>query len=110
MYLNIVSLPSFSPACAHHVLTELVRAVVMSMVPNCSPPEFDSGTPSISIGERPLRVELGVNSPLSRAAVAVTTFIVEPGGYPAWVARLKSGAPPSRLSWAKCFGISLGLY
>ena len=45
MYLNIVSLPSFSPTCAQQVLTELVRAVVMSMSPNCSPPELESGTP-----------------------------------------------------------------
>ena len=80
MYLNIVSLPIFSPAWAHQVLTEFVRAVVMSMVPNCSPPEFASGTPSIAIGERPLKVELGVRSPLSSPAVAVTTFIVDPGG------------------------------
>ena len=29
MYLNIVSLPIFSPAWAHQVLTELVNAVVM---------------------------------------------------------------------------------
>ena len=80
MYWNIVSLPSFSPACAHQVLTELVSAVVMSMSPNCSPPELERGTPSISCGERPLSTESAVNSPLSSAAVAVTTFIVEPGG------------------------------
>src|SRR6266480_4103664 len=104
MYLNIVSLPSFSPICAHHVLTELVRAVVMSMSPNCSPPEFESGTPSMVFGELPLRTELGVNWPLSSAAVAVTTFIVDPGGYPAWVARLNSGELDSRFNCAKCLG------
>ena len=51
----------------------------MSMSPNCSPPAFDSGTPPISWGERPLSIVSGVNSPESSAAAAVTTFIVEPG-------------------------------
>ena len=106
MYLNIVSLPSFSPAWAHQVLTELVRAVVIGMSPNCSPPEFESGTPSIAIGDRPLSTESGVNLPLSRAAVAVTTFIVEPGGYPACVARLKRGALVSELSLLNVFEFS----
>ena len=93
MYLNIVSLPSFSPTWAHQVLTEFVRAVVMSMSPNCSPAGVRERHPvDRLIGERPLSTEPGVNWPLSSAAVAVTTFIVEPGGYPAWVARLKSGA------------------
>src|SRR3954451_24885042 len=112
MYLNIVSLPTFSPAWAHQVLTELVRAVVIGMSPNCSPPEFESGTPSIGIGERPLSTELVVKSPLSRAAVAVTTFIVEPGGQPAWVARLKSGALSSVLKrWkVRLFSTWLGSY
>src|SRR3954452_19022127 len=106
MYLNIVSLPIFSPAWAHQVLTELVRAVVIGMSPNCSPPEFESGTPSIAIGERPLRTESGVSLPLSSAAVAGTPFIVEPGGYPAWVARLKSGESVWELSRLKVFAFS----
>src|SRR5512133_333865 len=112
MYLNMMSLPSFSPTWAHQVLTEFVRAVVMSMSPNCAPPAFESGTPSIVCGERPLSTEPGVNWPLSRAAVAVTTFIVEPGGYPAWVARLKSGAELSVLRRWKVreFRTELGSY
>ncbi len=52
----------------------------MSMSPNCSPPAFESGTPPIVCGDAPLSTEIGVNSPESSAAVAVTTFIVEPGG------------------------------
>ena len=81
MYLNIVSLPSFSPTCAHQVLTELVRAVVMSMSPNCSPPELESGTPSMLVRRAAAEDRVrSLNSPLSSAAVAVTTFIVEPGG------------------------------
>ena len=52
----------------------------MSMSPKLSPPAFASGTPEISFGESALSTESGSNSPLSSAAVAVTTFIVEPGG------------------------------
>ena len=52
----------------------------MSMSPNGSPPAFDSGTPPIACGDAPLSTQSGVNSPESRAAAAVTTFIVDPGG------------------------------
>ncbi len=37
--------------------------------------------------------ESGLYMPVSSAAAAVTTFIVEPGGYCAWVARLSSEPP-----------------
>ncbi len=52
----------------------------MSMSPNCSPPAFESGSPSIVCGEAPLRTLDGVNWPESSAAAAVTTFMVDPGG------------------------------
>ena len=80
MYLYIRDLPSFTPTCAQTVFTECVSAVVSEMSPNCSPPKLDSGTPSITLGDFPLRNELGVNLPLSSAAVAVTTLKVDPGG------------------------------
>ena len=51
----------------------------MSISPNVSPPAFSSGTPSISIPVSPLSMLSGSNSPESRAAAAVITFIVEPG-------------------------------
>src|SRR2546426_78862 len=104
MYLNIVSLPSFSPTWAKYTFTEWVRAVVMSISPNCSPPAFESGTPPITCGECPLSTELGVNSPESSAAAAVTTFIVEPGSYVLWVGRLTSGALWSLLSCLRVLG------
>ena len=61
------------------MLTEFVSAVSMSMSPKLWPPAFSSGTPEISFGESAFRTVSGSNSPLSSAAVAVTTFIVEPG-------------------------------
>ena len=79
MYLYIVAVPTFSPTWANTVLTELVSASVSEIEPNCSPPAFESGTPSMLIGELPLITELGVNFPVSSAAVAVTTLKVEPG-------------------------------
>ena len=45
----------------------------------------------MSIPEFALSVVDGSNSPESSAAVAVTTFIVEPGGNGHWVGRLSSG-------------------
>ena len=62
------------------MLTEFVSASVMSIVPKSSPPAFASGTPEMSIPESAFSVVEGSNSPESSAAVAVTTFIVEPGG------------------------------
>ncbi len=80
MYSYIVSPPSFSPTCAKTVLTEWVSASVSEMSPKSSPPSFARGTPEILIPLSPLITESGVNWPLSSAAAAVTTFIVEPGG------------------------------
>jgi hypothetical protein len=37
----------------------------------------------------------GVNTPASRAAIAVIGLKVEPVGYRPWIARLESGAPLS---------------
>ena len=45
-----------------------------------APPALASGTPEISFPLSPSSIEPGVNLPLSIAAIAVTTFIVEPGG------------------------------
>jgi hypothetical protein len=80
MYSAMVPLPSFSATCAHTVFTENVSAVVRSMSPKDLLPELAIGTPEISFGESPLTTEDGWNSPLSIAAVAVTTLNVEPGG------------------------------
>ncbi len=62
------------------MLTECVSAVRMSIVPNCSPPAFESGTPLKVCGEEPSNVVSGVAAPESSAAAAVTTLNVEPGG------------------------------
>ena len=72
--------PSFSPTSAQTVLTEFVSAVVRSITPNDSPPEFCSGTPEIGLLLRPSTCEPGSERPVSSAAAAVTTFIVDPGG------------------------------
>src|ERR1700722_3655739 len=89
MYLVIVARPSDSPTCAHTVLTEYVSAVVRSILPKLWLLSLDSGTPEMVTGDLPSTIEFGVYFPLSIAAVAVTTLKVEPGGYPAWVERLK---------------------
>ena len=57
--------------------------------PKSSPPKLSSGVPEITLPFSPLTVESGSYLPLSSAAAAVTTFIVEPGGKRPWVARLK---------------------
>ena len=80
MYSAIVPLPSFSPTSAHTVLTELVSAAVSVMSPKSSLPKLFRGTPEIFLPCLPLTVESGVYFPVSSAAVAVTAFIVEPGG------------------------------
>ena len=110
MYSYIVSVPRSSATSAQTVLTELVSAVVRGISPKLSPPAFSSGTPEITLPDSPLTVSSTSNSPLSSAAVAVTTFIVEPGGYPAWVARLNSGASGSWFrAWKPCeLATSLG--
>ena len=54
--------------------------MVRSMSPKSSPPKLFSGTPEIFLPFLPLTRESGVYSPVSSAAVAVTVFIVEPGG------------------------------
>jgi len=79
MYFAMVRLPSFSPTVAHAVFTEWVSASVSVMRPKLSPPKLRSGTPEIGFRLRPLTSEFGVNSPLSIAAIAVTTLNVEPG-------------------------------
>ena len=50
------------------------------MSPKSSPPALFNGTPEISLPFAPLTTEPGVKRPVSSAAAAVTTFIVEPGG------------------------------
>ena len=62
----------------------------------------------------PLIVVVGVNLPLSSAAVAVTTLKVDPGAYRPWVTRLSSGEPApgddSRLMLrATVFGLYVGV-
>ena len=74
-----MSAPSFSATCAQTVLTEFVSAVVKVIAPNCASEKFFSGTPETVIGDLPTTVDSGVNFPLSSAAAAVTTFIVDPG-------------------------------
>ena len=69
-----------SPTWAKTVLTELVSASVRVIGPKSCPPEFASGTPLTSRGEEPSMIESGLYLPLSRAAAAVTTLKVEPGG------------------------------
>ncbi len=59
------------------------------MSPKDSPPAFSSGNPEMSFGESALSTVSGSISPESSAADTVTTFIVEPGWYVPWVARLK---------------------
>ena len=62
--------------------------------PATSPPALHSGCASTVMQlPPPSIVVVGVNLPLSSAAVAVTTLNVEPGGYSPWVARLSSGEP-----------------
>src|SRR4029078_62891 len=59
----------------------------------------------------PLIRVLGVNLPLSSAAVAVTTLNVEPGAYRPCVPRLSRGAPLLGLfSLATCRATVLGLW
>ena len=70
------------------------------MSPKFSSAKFLSGVPEMTLLFAPLTRESGVYLPVSSAAVAVTVFIVEPGGKRPWVARLNV--------WA-CAG-SLGLY
>ena len=48
--------------------------------PKLWPPALASSTPLIVLGEEPSITVSGVTSPLSSAAVAVTTLKVEPGG------------------------------
>ena len=72
--------PSFSPTSAQTVLIEFVSANVRSTSPKSSPPKLLSGTPEIVLPLRAVTRESGVYCPLSSAAAAVTTFIVEPGG------------------------------
>ena len=60
MYLNSVLFPSFTPTSAQTVLTEFVSAWVSVIGPNCSPPKFDNGTPSMIFGDLPLTTESGV--------------------------------------------------
>ena len=81
--------PRSSATFAHAVLTELVSASLSVMSPKSSPPKFCSGVPEITWLFLPLIVESGVYLPESSAAVAVTVFIVEPGGKRPCVARLK---------------------
>ncbi len=71
--------------------------------PKSSPPKLLSGVPEITLPFSPLTVESGLYLPLSSAAAAVTTFIVEPGGKRPWVARLKVSA------FAGSLGSKLGL-
>ena len=80
MYSAIVRRPSCSATCAQTVFTEFVNAVVSVIGPYCEFEKFDSGVPEIVFGEFPSTTDSGVNFPLSSAAAAVTTFIVEPGG------------------------------
>ena len=68
-----------SATWAQTVFTEFVSAVVSVMLPNCSSEKLLSGVPEMTTGDLPLTVEPGENAPLSIAAAAVTTFIVEPG-------------------------------
>ncbi len=42
-------------------------------------------------------IEYGVMSPVLRAAVAVTSLKVEPGGWKPWTAQLLSGYPVADL-------------
>src|SRR5947209_15289002 len=100
MYLVIVPRPSCSPTWAQTVFTENVSASVRLVGPKLWLLSFESGTPEMVTGELPLTVESGVKRPLSSAAAAVTTLNVEPGGYPAWVERLKVETPgPVALGW-----------
>ena len=79
MYSTIVSVPSCSPTWAQYVLTEFVSASVMLHDrPEVLPAGVRERTPEIP--ESAFSVVEGSNSPESSAAVAVTTFIVEPGG------------------------------
>ena len=80
MYLYIVFLPSFSPISPNTVLTDLVKASVREIEEKSSPPKFWSGTPLMTLLFLPLICESGVYLPVSRAAAAVTTLKVEPGG------------------------------
>ena len=80
MYLVMVPRPTFSATCANTVLTDSVNALVSVIGPKSWLRSLASGTPEITFGESPLMIELGVYSPLSIAAVAVTTLNVEPGG------------------------------
>ena len=62
--------------------------------PALSPPALQSGTVcTVMQVPCPLIRVLGVNLPLSSAAVAVTTLNVEPGAYRPCVPRLSRGAP-----------------
>src|SRR5947209_17676172 len=99
MYLVIVSRPRLSATWPQTVLTENVSAVVRSIGPKLWLLSLFRGTPEIVTGELPLTTELGVNRPLSIAAVAVTTLNVEPGGYPAWLERLNVGTLGPLASW-----------
>ena len=71
------------------MLTEFVSAVVRSMLPKSSSPKLFSGAPEMIFPFLPLTCEPGSYLPESIAAVAVTVFIVEPGGKRPWVARLR---------------------
>ena len=59
MYSAIVSLPSFSATSAQTVLTELVSAVVRSIVPKSSLPKLLSGVPEMTLPLLPSTGEPG---------------------------------------------------
>ncbi len=89
-----------------------MSASVSVTTPADSPPALHSGWPWTLVRQLPWPsiVVWGVNLPLSRAAVAVTTLNVEPGAYSPCVARLSSGEPlPALFSLAKFEATVLGL-
>ena len=62
------------------MLTELVSAVVMSIVAEAlAAGVVERHAVDLDPASAPLSIVSGVNSPESSAAAAVTTFIVEPG-------------------------------
>jgi len=91
MYLRIVFWPRATATCAQAVLTDLAIAVTRSTWPKLSLKSLVSGTPEIGRLFVPSTAESTRYFPESIAAVAVTTFIVEPGASPNCSARLTSG-------------------
>jgi hypothetical protein len=80
MYSKRVSSPTLAPTWANQVLTELVSAVSSAIGPQLWLKSLLSSCPSSMIVPGASIVVSGVIVPLSRAAAAVTTLKVEPGG------------------------------